>query len=88
MGGINIPLQQHQVLFDCLASYEDYKDLKKAIIQARPGSPTHTRIRLHHHDCTPTCQIRIDPIQTHYLIGAWQIPENLVTHPTIRWAQC
>jgi hypothetical protein len=88
MGGHNIPLLQHQVLYDCLASYQDYKALKKAILASRPGAPTHTRIRIHHHHCTPTALIRVDPIHTHHLIGAWQCITTPVIHPITSCVLC
>jgi len=88
MGGKNIPLLQHQIIFDCLASYSDFKAAKKAMLAARPGAPAHARICFFHHHRITAALIRVDPLDPHYLLGGWHLPNPLIPHPYIRYALC
>lgn len=91
MGGKNIPLMQHQVIFDCLASYKDYQSLKRAMLSARPDAPAHTCIRLYYCHHITTALIRVDPLDPfdpNYLLGGWQIPDDLIPLPYYRVGLC
>jgi hypothetical protein len=71
-------MQLCQVVSDCLASYEDYKVFKKALISARPGRPSAARVQIHHHYCDPTILIRVDPFSQSYIIGGWDARSALL----------
>jgi hypothetical protein len=88
MGGHNIPLRLHQILFDCIATFQDYKDLKKAMAAARPDDPAHTRIRLFFRGIFTTALIRVDPLGPLYLLGGWQLSDNLIPLPHHRLRLC
>ena len=87
MGGKNIPLLQHQIIFDCLASYSDFKAAKKAMLAARPGAPAHARICFFHHHRITAALIRVDPLDPHYLLGGWHLPNPLIPHPSFPGAR-
>jgi hypothetical protein len=83
LGGDNLPLPLHQVIYDCLASYEDYKVFKRAILSSREDAPSGARVQIHHHlGCHPTLLIRVDPLHRSHLIGAWEAPASIFNFST------